>query len=276
LTFHYLLYGREAYGWHYGIWEGNGATNHVDSLIRSNELLLEDLHLNSDSLILDVGCGVGGLAIWAARKFGCRVIGITHTKEHVKLARRLAEQIKQSARCEFLATDLNAFSFKDGAFDVIVNQETYLHAQDKEHYMAEVNRLLKPGGAWRAIDFSIQEEPLNLDQKKSYDDMRTGWKITSLIPASHERRFMAQIGFASIRVSDITCLTLPTTRHIIRHCHIPLWLTKLRLDWLFFSQDLLLRRHHQGHFRTGLEYSRGLQEGYFRHNYYGGVKPLLN
>jgi len=271
LTAHYLKYAEGTLGWHYGIWDPD-VTTHAQALLRSNETLVRGIELGAGSHVLDVGCGVGGFAIWAAQRFGCRVTGLTVCTEHARLARELAEKRNVEDRCRFSVMNMDELGFTAGSFDAIINQDTFCHAADKSAYLAGVHRLLRPGGVWRALDFSIRSSSLAFEERGEYNVVRDGFKIPSLLSAFDVQRLLDQLNFVDSQARDVTWKVLPTAAHIIRHSRIPLWLMRSRLDWLFFSRDPQRRRNHQGHFRAGMAYSKGLRAGYFRYCYYSGSR----
>src|SRR5262249_13820706 len=86
LTNAYSVYSARTEVWHVAHWE-SGITTQAEALLASNRRLLAGLPINAEMHLLDVGCGVGALAIWAARTFGCRVTGITVVPTHVAQAR---------------------------------------------------------------------------------------------------------------------------------------------------------------------------------------------
>lgn len=49
--------------------------------------------------VLDVGCGVGGSALWLGRELGCSVLGITVSGVQVEIARRAAAAAGFPIRC---------------------------------------------------------------------------------------------------------------------------------------------------------------------------------
>jgi cyclopropane-fatty-acyl-phospholipid synthase len=55
------------------------------------DLICRKLHLKKGMSLLDIGCGWGGLAIYAANKYGVTVTGISPAKEQVKLAKQKAK-----------------------------------------------------------------------------------------------------------------------------------------------------------------------------------------
>jgi len=275
LTAQYVHYGTlegEAHGWHYGVWEP-GVRSHAESLIRSNEILLRDLEVGPSTRILDVGFGIGGFAVWAAREFGAQVTGITLSPDHVPLARELARARGVAGRCRFLVMDMDRPAFGDGRFDVVVNQETFCHAADKPRYLAAIRRALRAGGCWRAVDFSVQEQALSVRQKGRLQSVCEGFHMPSLASGPEVRRMLQQAGFAAIEVRDLTAGVGPTAALIRRNCYLPLLLIRLRLDWLVYSRDRRRRSNRRGHVLAAFAYSRGLLGGCFRHAFYSATKP---
>lgn len=269
LTRQYGRYAGRARGWHYGIWE-HDIRNHQQALVRSNEILLRGLTISPATHILDVGMGAGGFAVWAATRFGCRVTGITVCAPHVDLARGLARQAGVADRCEFHEMDMDALSFQDGRFDCVVNQDTLCHAADKPAYLASVARALRPGGTWRAIDFSIQEAPFSPSQQRDYDAACDGFHMPSMVAPSTVTTALAAARFHNLEVVDYTPQVWRAARLILRQCYGPLALEALGLDWVIFSRDADRLRNRRGHIAAAVAYSRGLLHRYFRHMFYSG------
>ena len=91
--------------------------------------------------VLDAGCGVGyGTAFLgeAAR----RAVGVDRSEEAIEYARgRYA-----GPNVEFEVGDLLDLRAPDGAFDVVCCFETIEHLSDQDAFVAEVRRVLRPGG----------------------------------------------------------------------------------------------------------------------------------
>jgi SAM-dependent methyltransferase len=218
------------------------------------------------------GRGVGSLAIWAARRFSCRVTGITICEDHVGRSQAMAREYGLQDQCRFLFMDMDRLEFGDQTFDAVFNQESFCYSSDKRLYLASVHRVLRPGGTWRAVAFSVQPGPLSPRQAEEYDAVRDGFKLASMLPAVEIEFLMNLAGFVGTRAIDITSAVLTTARTMIRTCGVPLWLMRLQLDWLICSREARRRDHHQGHYRAGKAYSTGLLKGYFRHFLYSGCR----
>lgn len=272
LTAQYRHYGGDAHGWHYGLWEPD-VTTHTMALRRSNERLLSGLDITPDTRILDVGFGEGGFSVWAARTTGAQVTGITVCREHVALAGALAAEHGVADRCRFLVMNMDALTFDANEFDIVVNQETACYSSRKPAYYAEVLRVLKPGGVWRSLDFSIQDAPLSPDWERSYRAVCDGFHIPSLTSPESTVELMQRAGFDVRYGRDITNEVLPTARMIRRQCLLPLAMKTLHLDWIVYSSDDTRRRNRQGHIAAAYHYSRGLERGVFRYTECAGYKP---
>jgi cyclopropane-fatty-acyl-phospholipid synthase len=88
--------------------------------------LCRKLRLQKDDYLLDVGCGWGGLARFAAREFGARVFGITLSREQLALARErvAAEGLEDRVQLELMDyRDLP----EDGRFDKVVSVGMFEH-----------------------------------------------------------------------------------------------------------------------------------------------------
>ena len=89
-------------------------------------LLCRKLRLKPGEYLLDVGCGWGGLARFAAREFGVKVFGITLSKEQLALAR---ERVKAEGLQD--KVDLQLLDYRDlpqdGRFDKIVSVGMFEH-----------------------------------------------------------------------------------------------------------------------------------------------------
>lgn len=105
------------------------------------ELICRKLQLQRGETLLDIGCGWGGLARFAAERYGVQVTGITVSKEQLALAQ---------ARCAGLPVTLKLQDYRDlqGQFDKIVSVGMFEHVGPKNYgvYFDAARRLLKPGG----------------------------------------------------------------------------------------------------------------------------------
>jgi len=90
------------------------------------EHLCRKLRLKAGDYLLDVGCGWGGLARYAAREYGARVFGITLSKEQLKLARKRVKAEGLDHLVELQLLDYRDLP-QDGRFDKVVSVGMFEH-----------------------------------------------------------------------------------------------------------------------------------------------------
>lgn len=94
--------------------------------------------------VLEVGSGRGGGASYVARAFNpADMVGVDFSGAAVTLARRLHAQVPNLT---FIEGDAEALPFPDGSFDVVLNVESSHCYGNMAAFVAEVERVLKPGG----------------------------------------------------------------------------------------------------------------------------------
>ena len=106
------------------------------------------------SRILDVGCGIGGSSRILSDYYGFNVVGITLSTEQVKRARELTDD---NSNCSFRVMDALDMDFIDGEFDGIWSVEAGAHVVDKQKFVDEMLRVLRPGGYLAVADWNSRD-----------------------------------------------------------------------------------------------------------------------
>lgn len=108
-------------------------------------LLCQSVKLKSGDNLLEIGCGWGGFAVFAARNYGCRVTGITISKEQFDFAKELVKSEKLEDKVQILLKD---YRLMEGKFDKIISIEMIEavgHRYFKD-YFAKIDSLLADNG----------------------------------------------------------------------------------------------------------------------------------
>ena len=115
------------------------------------DLICRKLELAPGMTLLDIGCGWGGLARFAAEHYGVNVVGITVSREQQALARE---------RCKDLPVQIELQDYRDlqGTFDRIASVGMFEHVGPKNYatYFDSVCRLLKPDGIFLLHTIGIE------------------------------------------------------------------------------------------------------------------------
>jgi demethylmenaquinone methyltransferase/2-methoxy-6-polyprenyl-1,4-benzoquinol methylase/phosphoethanolamine N-methyltransferase len=107
--------------------------------------------------VLDVGCGTGTIAIAIKPRVGGGAVhGIDASTEMIEVARDKAA--KARAEIDFQVALIEAIPFPDATFDLVTSTLMLHHLPDglKQRGLAEIRRVLKPGGRFLVMDFAAQ------------------------------------------------------------------------------------------------------------------------
>ncbi len=122
-----------------GYWEQANDLNQAQQ--QKLALVCEKLELKPGMRLLDIGCGWGGLAKYAALHYGVEVVGITISKEQARLAKEV---------CAGLPVEIRVQDYRDlkGQFDRIASLGMFEHVGKKNYrrFMRQVKKSLKPNG----------------------------------------------------------------------------------------------------------------------------------
>jgi ubiquinone/menaquinone biosynthesis C-methylase UbiE len=148
-------------GWRYDLMVWFFDTFVLRGTLRKLRLRTADLaQLQPGEAVLDVGCGTGALALEAYKRVGAtgRVCGIDPGPQQVARARSKAE--RASLPIDFQIGVIEQLAFPDQSFDVVLSTLMMHHLPDdlKRLGLAEIARVLKPGGRLVIVDFKHAEE----------------------------------------------------------------------------------------------------------------------
>ena len=128
--------------------------------------------------VLEVGGGQGELAERMQSELRAAVTFVDQSERMVELAR--GRGIADS-----LVGDIQALPFEDGSFDTVVAAWMLYHVQDLDRGLAEIARVLAPGGSLVAVTNSVRH----------LEELRT---IFDTLMRGYEDRFNSENGEASL------------------------------------------------------------------------------
>jgi SAM-dependent methyltransferase len=111
--------------------------------------------------VLEVGCGPGRLSTRLARQHGLDVTGLDLDPAMIARARSNADHRwdADQRRPSFLIGDVASLPFPDASFDLVVSTLSMHHWADPAAGMAEIGRVLRPGGRALVWDFRPGARP---------------------------------------------------------------------------------------------------------------------
>src|SRR6266567_3679198 len=113
------------------------------------EYICRKLRLHPGERLLDIGCGWGGLVIYAAQHYGVEVYGITLSEPQAELAQRRIEEAGLTGKCKVEVRDYREVT-EANSFDKIVSVGMFEHVGESllPTYFKQAWQLLRPGGVF--------------------------------------------------------------------------------------------------------------------------------
>ena len=145
--------------------------------------------------VLEIGCGWGGFAEFAAREIGCHVTGLTISREQFDYAR---ERIRLAGLQDKVTLKFQDYRDETGTYDKVISIEMF-EAVGEEYWATwyeTVARVLKPGGRAGAQIITIKEDAFPLYRRQPDFIQRYIFPGGMLPPPSALRTLGAEAGLA--------------------------------------------------------------------------------
>lgn len=206
---------------HWGYWEQprinlpQACSSFAAAAEALSHQLLNTAQIADGQHVLDVGCGFGGTI--ACLNEGWHNLALTGVNLDARQIARAQANIQAQAgnTITWLTADACALPLADASQDVVLAVECIFHFPSRDRFLAEVQRVLKPGG-WLVLSDFVPVAPLAwlLRQRASRGagplssrtygpiDCTWGWRRYASRAARH--------GLQLMESSDITRHTLPT------------------------------------------------------------------
>ncbi len=106
---------------------------------------LDQLDIGASHHVLDVGCGLGGGARFAAQTYRCRVTGVDLTREYVETGNVLCTWVGLSDQITLQVANATALPHPNEAFDRAYMLHVGMNIADKALLVSELYRVVRPG-----------------------------------------------------------------------------------------------------------------------------------
>ena len=180
------------------LFEGESDRTLEQAQIAKYERILRRLDVRAGDHVLEIGCGWGGFAQYAARTRGCRVHGITLSSAQLEFA---CQRIRDAGLSQLVEFSLTDYRDVQGSFDYVVSIEMFEAVGERfwPAYFSVVRERLKQGGSALVQTITIADE-LFEQYRKSTDFIQQYVFPGGMLPCPSIFRHLA--GRAGLLVGD--------------------------------------------------------------------------
>ena len=200
------------------------------AMMNMEDQLAQALALPAGSRILDAGCGMGRVAVHLAQTNGYHIDGVDLLDFNINEAKNYALKNGQNQLVTFRVGDYTQLPFADDSFDGIYTMETLYHAPDYNVALAELRRVLKPGGRLVLFEYSVASvETIMPEALKAFREIADTSAMHSFPPFIHDEfDFLLQNnGFVNVTTTDITPHVVPMLKRFHQLALVPYYFNKL-------------------------------------------------
>lgn len=114
-------------------------------------------NLNQNARVLDVGAGYGGSMRYLAKTYSCHCVALNLSEVENARDREMNTAQGLDHLIDVVDASFEKLDYPDNSFDIVWSQDAILHSDHREQVIAEVARVLKPGGEF------IMTDPMQAD-----------------------------------------------------------------------------------------------------------------
>jgi arsenite methyltransferase len=142
--------------------------------------------------VLDVASGAGDSALLLAERIGCEVVGVDLGSASVEAAGAAARERGLAARASFAVGDAEALPLEEASFDAVLCECSLCTFSDKPGAIAEMRRVLRPGGVVAFADVTAHPARLPSALRTAAGQIAC---VAAALPAEDYARLFAGAGF---------------------------------------------------------------------------------
>lgn len=158
------------------------------------------LNLSPGDHILEIASGSGGPSLYLAKKFRCQITGMDINEEGIKTANRQALDAQIPDAKYQLGDVTQRLPFAEETFDALMCMDSMNHFRDRQTYLKEWHRVLKPGKRALFTDPVVITGPVTSEELAA----RSSIGFFLFVPLEVTISMIKEAGFKLIRCEDVT------------------------------------------------------------------------
>jgi MPBQ/MSBQ methyltransferase len=184
---------------------------------RMDDVLIELSDVTSGLSILDVGCGLGGLVERIdAKHENMQLTGLGTDPRQLEICHRLKS--RGNNRLNWQEADACDLPFDDASFDRVFCVEAMFHFASRRRFIAEADRVLRPGGRLIVSDIALSHSPIQTVPRFAIEALLNDGYGPWPDPWCEQGQaadIFRDTGLSDVHHTDATQNTLPTWKFII-------------------------------------------------------------
>lgn len=167
------------------------------------------LELKSESNVLEVACGAGGISCLISEQFGAKVHGVDISEEAVNAANARRDKQALGEKVTFSVQDASKpLQFPDREFDAVFCNDSINHLADRDKVLADWWRLLAPNGRLLFTDPILVTGIISNEEAR----IRSSIGFYLFTPKGENERLLDASGYRVLRVEDVTAQVEETSK----------------------------------------------------------------
>ncbi len=146
--------------------------------------------VSAEDSVIDLACGPGIVTMAFAPR-AVRAVGVDATEKMIAIARAEAER-RDLRNVTFLTGNVEQVPVPDESFDLSVCRFAFHHFQRRDLVLAEMNRIVKPGGKLLVVDMLGSEDPEKAEYHDSLERLCDPSHVRALPLSEFEHMFAEQ------------------------------------------------------------------------------------
>lgn len=205
---------------HHGLWR-TGKESPAEAVRALSTYLADALNIASGDTVCDVGCGYGGTARILAADYGAEVDGYTLSERQYAHAQA---QLNGASNPRYHLMNWFDNELSSESIDAAIAIESSEHFEDKGAMIAEMYRVLKPGGRVGMYTWLVSPSPTDWQCRRLLEPICSEGHLPNMGDESDYHAWLTDAGFVDIEFEELT-------RNVRKTMPLIVFRLILRLTW---------------------------------------------
>ncbi len=179
-----------------------------------NQQIFDRLNVaKQNTLIADLGCGIGGTMRYGLRKYPLlKIIGVTLSSFQSTEGNKMLK----NKNGLILQQNYSQTTFKTNSVNGAYAIESFCHSGHGKEALQEAYRILKPKSRLVIADAFLKKDSTELCTGSNfcYEQLCKGWSLEGLGNIHDVKQKLIQIGFRNINIEDVSFRVAPSVLHV--------------------------------------------------------------